>query len=120
MVDHDATVLDDGDPGCAESFSGLVMPDAELHPDPDGVHRKREYFVDVGGNVHRCPENVDQIGGFGELSQRAGAALAQNAIESGVDRQDLVALSLQVGRNAVSIGGWVGLDSHYGDSSCDS
>ena len=115
VVDHDAAVLDHGDPGFVQPKRGRIVPDAELHPDGGGAVAKCENFVHVARDVFRGSEDVDQVRGLGNFRDRAAAGFPQYVLEPRVDRKDAVALGLEVGRNAVGVVFCTVLDSEDGN-----
>ena len=73
-----------------------VVADAELHPHHLGADRDR--VIDDRADLVRRAEDVDQIDRLGDVAQRGVDGLAEQRLagEAGVDRDDAVALALQV------------------------
>src|SRR3970282_1260556 len=90
VLGHHAAVLHHADARAREPLGRRVVPDAELEPHDARPPPEREDLVGVRRQVLRTPEDLDDVGGPGEVGHaRHGRRIVEEpSREPGVHRED--------------------------------
>jgi len=122
VLDLDAVVHHHIEASRARQIGGHLVFDLELHPqarctDGDGIARDR-------ADVFRLAKAIDDVDALATVCERGGSVLQRGehglaedrlADVLGIDRQDAVAMLLQVGAHFVAGTVWLGRQADDGD-----
>jgi hypothetical protein len=94
VLDLDAAVHDDLEPGAGGERGGGLVPDADLLP--QALRADRDRFLGDRHDVFSAPEDIDDVDRDVDRRQRRVAAFAEDLVVARIDRNDPVAVLLQV------------------------
>ena len=119
MFFQDAEIHHDEDARLARLLGGLLVDDIFLHPDRRDF--KLDGLVDDLFHEFRTPENVDDVDlprriFLWNIEQRRVSPLAEAPLDSRVDGNDAISVSLHVGADAVT--GAQGIRGESDDGDC--
>jgi hypothetical protein len=102
VLHADAAVHHHREPGGFGAVLGVLVPDAELHPQGGGAGR--DGLLDDAGQELRPPEHVDEVDGLPDVRERRDHRLSMDALAQRcrVHGDDAVAGALQVRADAVA------------------
>ena len=106
QLDRGTAVHDHAQARGAGSLGGGGVDHAELQPDRLGADRDR--LVDVRAGLRGAPEDVDDVDRLVDVVHARDAALPEDLVRVGVDRDHAEAAALQQRRDPVRVAGGVG------------
>ena len=113
MFDLDAAVHDRIEPGCARQPVSLDVGNAELLPQATGADGHG--FLCDRQHVFRTPKDVHQVDSVRNVGEAGITALTEHRIEARVDRNDAIAMLLQIAGDLMARAVFLGRQAHYRD-----
>ncbi len=116
MLYHDAEVFDYANARGAQAFCTGFVANPELHPHRVRQRGEGEDLIDVAGDVIGSAKEIYDLNRWSGIRKASHAALAQDAVELGVHREQFVPTELQVARYLECVFIGIGLDPHDRDA----